>query len=178
MRLESMHKTIKYFYLDGKKVERLDKSVHVLLKFVRDKCVDRIIKKTKESKNDKTACLVAIRPANVESQEIYFVEKILSESCCELMCNDCKICYHTYSCTCNDFCINNSICKHIHYVEMVYNRETKISKPETTPVQENAVNMLEIDKVNRSDSLRQQISVKILRTVTKFQSTDHNTLVR
>lgn len=47
MRLESMHTIIKYFYLDGKKVKRLDKSLHVLLKFVRDKCVDRVINKIK-----------------------------------------------------------------------------------------------------------------------------------
>lgn len=43
MRLESMHKIIKYFYLDDKQVKRL----HVLLKSIRDKSVDTLIKNIK-----------------------------------------------------------------------------------------------------------------------------------
>lgn len=39
-----MHKIIKYFYLDRKTVKRLDKGLHVVLKYVRDKSVERIIK--------------------------------------------------------------------------------------------------------------------------------------
>lgn len=44
MSLESFHIVLNYFYLDGKKVKRLDKSIHQLLMFLRDKTVERIIK--------------------------------------------------------------------------------------------------------------------------------------
>lgn len=57
MRLESMHKVIKYFYLEGKKVKRLDRSLHVL-KYLRDKSVDRIIKKTKGKYTQHTSGII------------------------------------------------------------------------------------------------------------------------
>lgn len=37
MHLESMHKTIKYFYLERKIVKRLDKGLHAVIKYVRNK---------------------------------------------------------------------------------------------------------------------------------------------
>ena len=51
MHLESMHKTIKHIYLQGKNVTRLDKGLHAVLKLLRDKIMDRIIKKTKGKNN-------------------------------------------------------------------------------------------------------------------------------
>lgn len=47
MYLESMHRIIKYDYLEGKKIKRLDKSLHSLMRFTRDKHVERLIKLTK-----------------------------------------------------------------------------------------------------------------------------------
>jgi len=47
MHLESMHKTIKYHYLNGFKVQRLDKCIMVLRRFTRDKKVERMVKLTK-----------------------------------------------------------------------------------------------------------------------------------
>ena len=32
------------------------------------------------------------------------------------MCNLCRICIHMYTCTCMDFIINHTICKHIHLI--------------------------------------------------------------
>jgi len=37
MFLESIHKTIKYFYLNGRKNKRMDQCINALLKFIRDK---------------------------------------------------------------------------------------------------------------------------------------------
>ncbi|KAJ8964006.1 hypothetical protein NQ314_005218 [Rhamnusium bicolor] len=47
LRLESMHKIIKYIYLDAKKTKRLDKGIYAINRYVRDKIVDRIIKNVK-----------------------------------------------------------------------------------------------------------------------------------
>ena len=33
---------------------------------------------------------------------------------CHLLCDKCKTCIHNYSCTCMDYVINHTICKHIH----------------------------------------------------------------
>jgi len=43
MHIERMHRTLKLIYLEGKKVKRLDKSIHALLKFLRDKSINRLI---------------------------------------------------------------------------------------------------------------------------------------
>ncbi|GFS72853.1 uncharacterized protein NPIL_603981 [Nephila pilipes] len=43
MHIESMHRTIKYVYLQGKKVKRLDRALFYLMKFVRDRVFDRLI---------------------------------------------------------------------------------------------------------------------------------------
>lgn len=47
MYLESMHKIVKYLYLDAKKTKRLDKGINAVMKYVRDKIIDRLIKLTK-----------------------------------------------------------------------------------------------------------------------------------
>jgi len=38
-----MHRTLKHIYLEGKKVKQLDKSINALLKFLRDKSINRLI---------------------------------------------------------------------------------------------------------------------------------------
>lgn len=43
MHIERMHQTIKYLYLHGKKVQRLDKTIDILMKFVKDKLFERVI---------------------------------------------------------------------------------------------------------------------------------------
>ena len=40
----------------------------------------------------------------------------LCQELCQLICKDCEVCIHMYSCTCLDFLINYTICKHIHLV--------------------------------------------------------------
>lgn len=41
MHIERMHRTIKYMYLKGKNIKRLDKAIHAILRFVRDKMFQR-----------------------------------------------------------------------------------------------------------------------------------------
>ncbi|GFV78777.1 MULE domain-containing protein [Trichonephila clavipes] len=48
MYLESLHKTIKYHYFDGKHVKRLDVAIDGLLKLVRDLIFQRLVKITKK----------------------------------------------------------------------------------------------------------------------------------
>ncbi|XP_068082106.1 uncharacterized protein [Anabrus simplex] len=43
MHLERMHGTIRHIYLQGKNVKRLDKALHAIMTFVRDKLIDRLV---------------------------------------------------------------------------------------------------------------------------------------
>ncbi|XP_072399284.1 uncharacterized protein [Diabrotica undecimpunctata] len=142
MRLESMHKIIKYVYLDGKKVKRLDKGLDALNKFIRDKVVERILKKVK-GKNSSHIQLInkrhrtAIKEINqikiienINSSNMWYVSELGSttssiksyevakngEPCCHLTCSECHVCIHSFSCNCIDFSIKHTICKHIHSV--------------------------------------------------------------
>lgn len=42
MDIECMHKTLKCTYLQGKHAKRLDKTIHVIRKFIPDRSVDRL----------------------------------------------------------------------------------------------------------------------------------------
>lgn len=55
-----------------------------------------------------------------KSQRIYEIRKLQMGVCCGLKCPQCDICYHTYSCTCTDYFVKNTICKHIHFIHSVY----------------------------------------------------------
>jgi len=149
MRLEAMHKILKYIYLDGKKVKRLDKGLYALNKYIRDKIVDRIVKKVK-GKNSKHIQNIHVRHRsavtadfritqqdnnlwNVGSKDSggadilngYKVSKTsIFEPCCNLVCSACNICVHSFVCCCTDFFIHNTICKHIHGVALEIKEST------------------------------------------------------
>lgn len=57
MYLESLHKTLKHHYLDGKKCKRLDKTINALLVLLRDKMFETLIKHTKNKMSSKTLCI-------------------------------------------------------------------------------------------------------------------------
>jgi len=61
MHLESMHKTIKYHYLNGCKIGRLDKSIMTIRRFTRDKKVERMIKLTKSKLTTRIQDFVAVQ---------------------------------------------------------------------------------------------------------------------
>lgn len=141
MYLESLHKTIKHFYLEGRKCKRLDKTINALMNLVRDKTFDRIIKlekqkvtekikKIRDSHNRGESIAKNMIKQNSSNQwsvisskdieHVYIVEK-LSHTCtneCHLKCLKCEICIHNFTCSCSDNVINCNICKHIHACSM------------------------------------------------------------
>lgn len=121
--------------------------------------------------------LISTLSLNKEIKEIYCVKRLQSQSCCVLMCNSCKICYHTYSCSCSDFSIRNFICKHIHFVAMFYNKKTKLTESEQIVCEENKrdTNLLERN-VGNFEVLKGKFSARVLSTINKLQNTDPNTL--
>ncbi|XP_072384060.1 uncharacterized protein [Diabrotica undecimpunctata] len=141
MYLEAFHKVLKHIYLEGKKVKRLDKTIDALMKFTRDKLFDRL---TKTIKGKSTYRITLINKSHIESRSIkrenitqskidpsiwevksssgkinYFIRKECAEcpvENCQLRCNNCRSCIHIYSCSCPNYHIKFTICKHIHAV--------------------------------------------------------------
>lgn len=54
----------------------------------------------------------------------------MTTSCCKLKCECCHICVHTYECSCIDFNLKATICKHIHYVSMKMKEENPSQSPQ------------------------------------------------
>ncbi|GBN87583.1 hypothetical protein AVEN_99720-1 [Araneus ventricosus] len=134
MHIERMHKTLKYIYLLGKSVQRLDKVIHAIMRFLRDKLFDRLIvlnkckltNKLKDlRKRHKTSLSMSVSVVqttegwNICSQnndEMYAVTQINIVCQCLLKCENCQACIHQYSCTGLDSSVRWNVCKHIHYI--------------------------------------------------------------
>ncbi|XP_049946597.1 uncharacterized protein LOC126440333 [Schistocerca serialis cubense] len=144
MHIERMHRTIKYIYLRGKHVKRLDKSIHALMSFVRDKLHDRLIILTKgkltsklkdiRSKHDLSSEVVQeliveegkgwLVPSSTSDVGVtYFVQPNVQGCSCKLICIDCQGCIDS----CIDSSIRWNMCKHIHFVCLYKTRQSSIS---------------------------------------------------
>lgn len=140
MFVEAFHHVFKYNYLKGKTNKRMDNLLLNLMKFVRDKTFDRLIKLTKgkitmrlnmiherhlRSLTIPTSAVTAEGPTSwrvlgEDGRSVYNVSRLL-ETCsdkhnCQLQCQECCICVHMYVCNCPDSLITTTICKHIHLV--------------------------------------------------------------
>lgn len=137
MLVEAFHRVFKYNYLKGKVNKRVDKCVVNLLKYVRDKYFERVIKLTKgkschkqrliQDRHNKSRAMTteAVEVLDnfrwkVRGQDggnIYTVSKQVTNcagSSCQIKCLECNICIHQYVCNCPDCLIQSTICKHIH----------------------------------------------------------------
>lgn len=166
MYLESLHKVLKYIYLDGKKVRRLDKTLDALVRLTRDYFFKRLIKISKKARTQKTekvckshkkAQCFTLKDFQIlgenkwqvnSGDKSYEITKI-KESClinC-LKCEACKVCVCSFECSCLDSMINANICKHIHACcSLFFSEETS-----------NSVNVEVMD--NKNDEIMQLISV-------------------
>jgi hypothetical protein len=159
MYLESLHKTFKHFYLQGKKNKRLDNCIYALMRFTRDKVFERLIKVTKKKPTQRIERIFASHRKCVEVTEIleiekdatweatssanseikYIVSKKSSPTCknmCEFTCKVCGICIHMFDCNCVDNVIKFNICKHIHACVQKYFSMRTIQSNQEEPNQE------------------------------------------
>ncbi|KAF0754169.1 SWIM-type domain-containing protein [Aphis craccivora] len=156
MVLEAFHKTLKYEYLKGEKNQRLDILLWNLLKTVRDKNFERLVKLCNGGKathyvnaiNSHHRSAVQIHNCKINrilditwtvisetSNKTYLVKK--RESCeCKIICVACKVRVHLFSCTYYDYTIKNNLCKHIHVVKinMSDDNDLKAKNDYTNPI--------------------------------------------
>ena len=150
MYVEAFHRVFKYEYLKGKVNKRVDRCIHMLLQYDRNKAFDRIVKLTKGKSTQKLKMISERHQAGltiplntiytvddgwkVKSQsqdQLYEIKKCRDDSTsgcctCKMVCNECKVCLHEYTCTCNDFLLRTTICKHIHSVKQFINKKSNL----------------------------------------------------
>ncbi|XP_050517553.1 uncharacterized protein LOC126892122 [Diabrotica virgifera virgifera] len=189
MYLESLHKVIKHFYLEGRKCKRLDKTINALMNLVRDKMFERVIKLEKhkvsgkiqkirnshrlggnisrdcvQQKNEKQWCVISSN----DNDHTYLVEKI-GKGCidlCELKCKSCQICIHCFKCSCLDNVINYNICKHIHacclyFFNNVLGHAPSVFKSESNNVTNNFISAVPSSSNSNRDLLNSKLEVLI-----------------
>ena len=133
MHLESFHRVLKYKYLNGKQNKRLDSLLNTLLKIARDKWFERLQKSLKGKVTHRILDINRRHEKAVELKSIttiekstdlswkvsgYVVDKQSHDCRCSIKCRQCGVCPDLFTCTCVDFAIHSTACKHIHLVNM------------------------------------------------------------
>lgn len=144
--LESMHRLLKYVYLKGKKVKRLDYTILALNKMVKEKLFKRMVDLMKKrtgkpfrERHEKGMKLEVTQEdhglftVSSESFENKLYEIQTNNPTCEVCrerCPDCHVCKCMYVCTCDDNAKGmKNICKHIHAVAEFLRNKSQIAKP-------------------------------------------------
>jgi len=110
----------------------VDYLISVLLRIARDKAFERLIKVDKHSHREKlqeinerhVIVLDALPSENgggwripSQSGELQYLVVPAKEVCaCNLRCIACQCCPHMYDCSCVDFAVHATVCKHVHTV--------------------------------------------------------------
>lgn len=115
MTLESLHKKLKYCYLDGRQNRRVDKCIEMLLRCSRRLMINRMIRTMKNIPSYRMTNIGSSHRRSV-SEPPYVVQIDRAAKCegCPLTCPVCKICVHQFECSCVDYSIKGNFCKHIH----------------------------------------------------------------
>ena len=155
MLCEAFHRVIKYNYLKGKFNMRVDRCLVNLMKFNRNKLFEKLIKMNKKKRSQRVnvihdrhnssmklsfSFVVEIKDlewhvkSDKDDEQEYIINCLekCSDDKCELLCTECNICCHIYTCTCPDSLLYNTICKHVHLVHRYCNQKDECA--ETTEV--------------------------------------------
>ena len=139
MFIESFHRLLKVVYLQSKQNRRIDDLLNTLCRIARDLVYEDIRKeemgkmshrKYEITKRHKRAlemgksCTIVQQSDmgwKVQSQtnksEFYMLYR--SDPCnCKMSCTLCGACNHMYNCSCIDFALHDTACKHIHLLHM------------------------------------------------------------
>ena len=147
---EAFHRVFKYSYLKGKANKRVDKCLVNLIKYNRDRVFSRLIKLTKGKVTQRIGiiqarhrtslgmCFDAVKEIDdnswsctsedgKNSYKLSLNKEICDEKRCNMKCVACNICVHTYNCTCTDYLLYTTICKHTHLLHRFRERNGKVS---------------------------------------------------
>lgn len=155
MAVKAFHHSLKVCYFDKKQNRRIDMLLHVLLKIARDKVFERVLKTQKGKMThrlseinkrhkliDKLKGVSQITPLNDTSWNVsssnghstYTVTKVMVGSCsCQLRCRTCGVFVHDFTCTCIDFIVHATVCKHIHFIKLHLNSTIPTTSEDLSP---------------------------------------------
>ena len=190
MYVEAFHRVFKYNYLHGKYNRQVDMCLFTLIKFNRDKVLQRLIKLTKGI-NSYRKNLIYTRHVASTSMALNLVETstenkwtvkskvggcsyvvirvndVCDQINCQMRCSECSVCSHIYNCGCIDFLKKNIPCKHIHIVERFQRvKDDKYQTSLPAPIKceeeiEQTINLLKGCEPSSVESLKKKISFNL-----------------
>ena len=139
MYVESFHNVLKTAYMQRKANRRIDSLITILLKIARDKAFEQLIKVEKNSSSKKIQEIkkrhvMVLRhlpmvtdggwmvPSESRQDQHYFVVAADKDCTCSMRCSHCHCCPHMYSCSCIDFAVHATVCKHVHTIHSLQSR--------------------------------------------------------
>lgn len=155
MFVESFHRLLKVVYLQNKQNRRVDRLLNTLLTIAKDKAYERLIK-IEKGKSTHRVCELNKRHKTAEALlqdsgyklpikdtsaswkvygskgNEYKVDKMVENCDCRVLCRSCNTCTHMYKCTCADYLVHNTVCKHIHIVKIVNKNIQNVLEGTTT----------------------------------------------
>ena len=66
--------------------------------------------------------------------QTYIVKQLKDICTCQLRCNTCHTCVHTFTCSCADVHLTSTVCKHVHVVSLFKASSNQISSVSPTEV--------------------------------------------
>ena len=145
MHIEAFHRLLKVVYLENKQNRRLDHLLFILLRLSRDKTFERIAKLHKGKNthriselNKRHRASSELEPEKVSDEKwmvcsqntpnkTYSIVQELKSCKCFLRCGFCDVCVHMYTCTCMDYSLHSTACKHIHAVHRLDSNKASTS---------------------------------------------------
>jgi len=194
MYVESFHNVLKSAYMERKANRRVDSLVFILLKIARDKVFERFIKVGKNTQSTKQRSITKrhvitltrlppmfndawIVPSCSTDGYSYWVFPA-SESCtCNLRCMTCQCCPHLYECSCLDFAIHMTVCKHIHTIHHLRSVEATVDNTSNAGVESNG-QLISDSSETLPHSTVESNSLDASGTVTSSQTVDDILVLR
>lgn len=131
--LEKMHQALKYIYLCEKYSKRPDLAMYCIMRFIKNKMMARLMISNKRKLTNKVTELAYRHKASTlmssqvllnkngwlvscENNELHYIQEVIDICTCQIICPECNICIHRYSCSCFDSSIKWNMCKHVHFL--------------------------------------------------------------
>lgn len=158
--LESMHKDLKYNYLNNKMTTRIDEMFEACVNYLDDRYLKFLTNEIKPYVNKwQTTTFQNHQEALKTDKESYLIEFLNNEFIltkgekkfiikqnnldhnhkCKLECNYCSKCVHQLLCSCEDNCIRTTFCIHLHLVhifsknDVIINQLSQQSSQQSSP---------------------------------------------
>ena len=102
------------------------------------------------------------------------VRKVKANVCCALTRTDCNICIHCFDCSCLDFAIKSTICKHIHSVNLNVEINDTMQHVVDTEEVANLVSKISNTSTNTPEELRFKVDSELSKFVAMYNSNNYS----